>query len=390
MVVTWVTLSQTNSSLVEYGIRSLENAAKGSETMFQDGGSEHRKLYIHRVTVTGLKPGQKYMYHCGSQYGWSSLFTFTAMRTDPAWIPRVAVYGDMGNENPQSLARLQQETQKRMYDAIFHIGDFAYDMDSDNARVGDEFMRQIESVAAYIPYMVTVGNHESPYNFSNYRNRFSMPRAGGDGESLFYSLKLGKAHIIGFSTEVYFYFNYGFHMALNQYRWLERELQEANKPENRAERPWLITMAHRPMYCSTNDYDDCTFSISRIRTALEGLFYKSGVDLMLWAHEHIYERLWPIYNMKVCNGSNAYPYTNPGAPVHIITGSAGCKEKHDPFKPPPYWSAFRSSDYGYTRMTITNATHLYFEQVSDDQGGAVIDKFHVIKHKHGAGSFTCS
>ena len=34
--------------------------------------------------------------------------------------------------------------------------------------------------------------------------------------------------------------------------------QEANKPENRAERPWIIVMGHRPMYCSNNDSDDCT------------------------------------------------------------------------------------------------------------------------------------
>lgn len=66
----------------------------------------------------------------------------------------------MGNENAQSLARLQRETQLGMYDAIIHVGDFAYDMHSKNARVGDEFMRQIETVAAYLPYMVVPGNHE--------------------------------------------------------------------------------------------------------------------------------------------------------------------------------------------------------------------------------------
>ncbi|KAF6018706.1 hypothetical protein EB796_006456 [Bugula neritina] len=49
------------------------------------------------------------------------------------------------------------------------------------------FMDQIESVAAYVPYMTAVGNHERGYNFSNYRNRFSMPRKGGDGEGLWYS-----------------------------------------------------------------------------------------------------------------------------------------------------------------------------------------------------------
>lgn len=48
----------------------------------------------------------------------------------------------------------------RMYDAIIHVGDFAYDMNSENALVGDQFMRQIESLAAYVPYMVCAGNHE--------------------------------------------------------------------------------------------------------------------------------------------------------------------------------------------------------------------------------------
>lgn len=30
-----------------------------------------------------------------------------------------------------------------------------------NARTGDEFMRQIEPIAAYVPYMTCAGNHEA-------------------------------------------------------------------------------------------------------------------------------------------------------------------------------------------------------------------------------------
>lgn len=76
----------------------------------------------------------------------------------------------MGNENAQSLPRLQEEAQRGLYDAAIHIGDFAYDMNTDNARVGDEFMKQIQEVAAYLPYMTVPGNHEEKYNFSNYRS----------------------------------------------------------------------------------------------------------------------------------------------------------------------------------------------------------------------------
>ena len=48
----------------------------------------------------------------------------------------------------------------------------------------------------------------------------------------------------------------------------------------------------------------------------------AGVDIELWAHEHEYQRMWPVYNRKVYNGSESEPYVDPKAPVHFITGSA--------------------------------------------------------------------
>ena len=35
----------------------------------------------------------------------------------------------MGNDNAQSLTRLQEETQMGKYDLFIHNGDFAYDME---------------------------------------------------------------------------------------------------------------------------------------------------------------------------------------------------------------------------------------------------------------------
>ena len=202
-----------------------------------------------------------------------------------------------------------------------------------------------------------------------------MPQ-NGDGENLWYSYNFGLAHIISFSTEVYFWWQWGFAQISNQYRWLEQDLKWATAAENRTKYPWIITMGHQPMYCSNANQDDCTNYDSRPRSGLpyihtyglEKMFYDYGVDLELWAHEHSYERLWPIYDWAIYNGSKAEPYRNPGAPAHVITGSAGCFEQHNPFlNQTQIYSAFRSDDYGYSRMKILNATHLYLEQVSDDQ-----------------------
>ena len=54
------------------------------------------------------------------------------------------------------------------------------------------------------------------------------------------------------------------------------------------------------------------------------------MDIILEAHEHSYERLWPVYNENV----TARDYINPAAPVHLVSGTAGCREGVDPMLGP--------------------------------------------------------
>lgn len=63
MVITWVTLNQTYTSLVEYGFYDGQLKMKtvsGSQKRFEDGGDEKRKIYVHRVHITDLIPNKKY------------------------------------------------------------------------------------------------------------------------------------------------------------------------------------------------------------------------------------------------------------------------------------------------------------------------------------------
>uniref|UniRef100_A0A1I8BYK0 Purple acid phosphatase n=1 Tax=Meloidogyne hapla TaxID=6305 RepID=A0A1I8BYK0_MELHA len=225
--ITWLTFDDTIESVVEYWVDSIQNLKRIEAKMdyFDDGGIKKVRRYTHRALLEGVRPGIRYFYRVGSQYGWSSIFSFVGLKERPNGGYRFAVFGDMGNVNARSLGKLQREAQNGDFDMILHVGDLAYDLDTDQGNFGDEFMRQIEPAAAYAPYMVVVGNHESAYNFSHFINRFTMPNTE---HNLFYSFDIGTAHFIAFSTEFYFFLQYGVQQLATQWHWLIQDFEVLN------------------------------------------------------------------------------------------------------------------------------------------------------------------
>uniref|UniRef100_A0A146LZU8 Purple acid phosphatase n=2 Tax=Lygus hesperus TaxID=30085 RepID=A0A146LZU8_LYGHE len=382
IVVTWSTMSPTPTPTVEYSLQGYQQTATGSTKVFIDGGDEKRKQYIHRVTLTDLKPDSKYQYRCGSVERWSIEFWFKT-RPSSGWSPKLVVLGDMGSVNAVSLPTLQMRTREGSYDAVIHVGDIAYDLADENGRVGDNYMNQIQPVAAYVPYMVCPGNHERHYNFSHFRERFTMP---GSSENLYYSFNMGPVHFVSVNTEAYWFLEFGFKLIVKQFNWLLRDLEEAN--ENRSERPWIVLYGHRPMYCSGISpecwQDAPTRSGLNKMFGLEKVLHDYGVDVVFWGHQHYYERLFPIYDNVVRNGSVDEPYLNPKAPVHIITGAGGSDDLLEPFSPVAIpSSAVRNLNYGYTEVHFLNSTHLSLKQVATDANNTIVDEVMIVKNAHG-------
>jgi len=424
MTVRWVTDNETQQSVVLYSTRPggpYELTATGTSYTFLNTGWEFRTNIIHVVTLKGLKPRQRYYYVCGSPESKDLLskeFSFRALpyAGDSSSPIRFAAFGDFGFENSRSMPRLLNDTLADKYDMVLHVGDIAYNMQDDNGRVGDNFLNMIQPIASQIPWHYCVGNHEQDLldTFHGFKERFVMPMVD-DYENMYYSVDVGPIHFIAFSTEHYFSLEDPF-VGL-QYDWFVNDLIKAN--QNRDKVPWIIMYGHRPLYCSDADLpssnkpknipkkeeddvtapdpppsQDCSYEAEKLRDGfdwfgvkiygIEDLLYKYGVDLYLCGHEHSYERLFPVYHSKVMNGSLAQPYYNPRAPVHIITGSAGCKEGLERFGPHGLgpWSAFRSSTYGYGRLTVYNSTTLHWEQVLASTG-QIIDEFWMTNTNHG-------
>eukprot|EP00057_Strongylocentrotus_purpuratus_P016056 XP_011670530.1 PREDICTED: iron/zinc purple acid phosphatase-like protein isoform X1 [Strongylocentrotus purpuratus] len=387
MVIVWSTPSP-GSSEVLYGMApnnfSLKASGDYEELVDWEGPFEGVK-FIHRVKLEGLSPGASYSYKVQTNGEQSQTYTFTAMQDGTDWSPTLLVYGDMGLKGgAPSLRLLRKAAKENLADAIIHVGDFAYDLHDEEGKVGDDFMNRIQDVAAVLPYMTCPGNHEIAHDFVHYRYRFSMPGSPWPMEDeMWYSFDMGKAHFVSYSTEIYFT-GYSDYLQRSQIEWLRDDLQRANK--ERAIRPWIIAFGHRPMYCSNADRDDCTKEESRVRTGLEDLFYDFGTDLIIEAHEHSYERFWPMYRGEV----TAKHYKNPVAPVHVISGAAGCNEfdgvcVNPILGPRGEWSAYRSwipGLYGFAHLQIANDTHLHWQQrlaVSDQ----VQDEFWIEQNRHG-------
>lgn len=150
---------------------------------------------------------------------------------------------------------------------------------------------------------------------------------------------------------------------------------------DRTKTPWVIVHGHRPLYCSCDA--DCDDSAKTVRDGMEEIFYKYGVDMYICGHEHNYERMYDVYKNETTQST-----VNPPATTYVVTGDAGGPEDHESFElPQPDRTAFRTDAFGYSRMTVYNETHLFWEQVEcdtdDNVQDTVIDSTWLVVEEHG-------
>ena len=76
------------------------------------------------------------------------------------------------------------------------------------------------------------------------------------GNPLQYTFVMGPARFVAINTEVFFLSEGGNPVrAHQQLRWLKDVLESANK--EREQRPWLIILQHRPVYCTNAQFGRC-------------------------------------------------------------------------------------------------------------------------------------
>ncbi|GIL41942.1 hypothetical protein Vafri_29 [Volvox africanus] len=371
-----------------YGVEDMCGGAATS-VGWVDAGHHHVAL------MSGLKPATRFYYRVGDlngDGGWSEEFSFlSAPEISPDATVHILAVADMGQaEEDGSLEgsemmpsrntthRMAQDAASSPYSLVLHLGDISYARGYSTQ--WDNFMHQIEPLAAHMPYMVAPGNHERDWPGSGdffgvqdsggecgvaYERRFPMPYPGKDKQ--WYAFAYGPIFFIHYSTE------HPFRPGSEQYEFIVETLISVDRRRT----PWLVVAGHRPIYvASTNaNWPDGDQPVSQLlRDAFEDLFLEHAVDMTLQGHHHSYQRTCPLYR-GTCQPSNSDGTT--AAPVHLVIGHAGAGLSFNIVEPPPAWLKNLGLWWGYLRMKVSRS-HLHVEIVRDDNG-QLMDNFELHK-----------
>ena len=186
---------------------------------------------------------------------------------------RFAVLGDTGTGERAQYdvgSQLWKSHAVFPFEFIIMVGDNMY-----GSERPQDYSRKFELpykpiLDAKIPFYASLGNHDDPNQI--YYKPFNM-----DGKR-FYSFKKDK---LG-SPGVRFFALDSNYMTREQLEWLEKELANSGSD-------WKIPFFHHPLYSSGGRHG----SEVDLRTQLEPMFIKYGVNVVFAGHEHFYERIKP-------------------------------------------------------------------------------------------------
>ena len=93
------------------------------------------------------------------------------------------------------------------------------------------------------------------------------------------------------------------------------------------------------------------------------------VSVCIWLYQNVYDCISMLMNVSECIWLYQYAYDCFSLNYDCIISmlEQGCNERFEPFYPQPDFTAFRAVDFGFTRMTFHNGSHLQIEHISDDQ-----------------------
>jgi hypothetical protein len=190
--------------------------------------------------------------------------------------------------------------------------------------------------------MITLGFHDvndGKAKLDQYFKSFEMNKP-------YYSFDYRKAHFIVMASES------PFQNGSDQYNFVKQDLEEAS---NKTDVNWIIVTSYKPFYSSPSKHT----GEKELRNVYHPLFEKYGVDLVLHAHNHNYQRTYPI-SFNPADGSEPvvkHSFTtgyndHTGGTIFAIVGTGG--ESFYPLNGTKPYMATQFERFGFLNIEIDN------------------------------------
>lgn len=310
MNVSWFTGGPVANPVLEIGdTPAYGTVIPAASTTYSPPPSIPQPISIqHHASIAGLQPDTTYYYRVRHDGAASAVFKF---KTAPAEIVpfRFTSFGDHGSDPGTATSRVSWGTAfspravraVEALDPAFHVhnGDLSYSCGGPQL-AWDVWFDQIQSRAARMPWMASLGNHEmelgfGPRGYDPFRSRFRLPSNGVDTAALrsstFSSFRYSNTLVMLLdgneaASEYGYHFNRGY-LAGAQDAWIESTLRAARADDSI---DWIVVSFHNCMFCT----DVVHGSDGGCRTRWQALFDAYRVDVVLNGHNHCYERTYPI------------------------------------------------------------------------------------------------
>jgi predicted phosphodiesterase len=241
---------------------------------------------------------------------------------------RFAVVGDTGTGDhyEREVAALVEKYREVVgFDFVIMLGDNIYGSHSPGDFV-KKFQEPFQPLLnAGVKFYAVLGNHDDP-NVERLYKPFNM------GGERYYVFKRGDVAFFGLDS------NY---MDPAQLSWLTQNLANSQAK-------WKICFFHHPLYNNGKSHGPDV----DLRSQLEPLFQRFGVNVVFSGHEHVYERIRPQQNV-----------------YYFIEGNSAKLMTND-FRPTPDMQIGFDTDRGFMLVEIAG-DKLYFQTIA--RSGQTID-----------------
>jgi len=199
---------------------------------------------------------------------------------------------------------------KKNPEIVLALGDLSYE------RSPNCWLTSIKPLDSSGKVKISFGDHDMSnelFKYNTYLKHFSLTKP-------YYSFSYQNVHFLAMATAKNNIIPYD--MTSQQYQFVKNDLELARSNKSI---DWIIVYSFKPLYSSNTTHP----GVEELRNSYHPLFDKYKVDLVLQAHNHNYQRTYPIIfngttpSSPIVSDKEIQNFYNSEGPIFVTIGTGG-------------------------------------------------------------------